>query len=202
MQDSTEKSAPEPFWENRWKSGETPWDHGRAAPPFEEFVEREGPPTGRILVPGAGSGHDVRFFAGLGAEVVGMDIAPSAIRLAQARTDSPRASFLLGDILDPDPGLQGTFDWVVEHTCLCALEPGCRPAYASSIRRLLRPGGAYLAVFYRDPHDDDGPPFGISAEEIDTLFAPAFSLLQSWVPTRCYASRVGLEELRWYRLRT
>lgn len=190
----------EAFWEGRWKSGHTPWDHGRHAPPFAEFVEREGAPAGRILIPGPGSGHDVRFFAELGAQVTGLDIAPSAIQAAQQRNPHPDARYRLGNILDPAPELTGKFDWVIEHTCLCALDPEHWAAYAAAIPRLLRPGGHFLALFYRNPHDDDGPPFGIDEPTIKALFEPPFTLLKSWIPTRAYTSRMGREELRWYKL--
>ncbi|NDV62288.1 methyltransferase domain-containing protein [Puniceicoccales bacterium CK1056] len=197
------ESAPgesDAFWEGRWQSGHTPWDHGRPAPPFAEFVQNEGAPTGEILIPGAGSGHDVRFFAELGARVTGLDIAPSAIEVAQARNPCPGARYMLGDILNPAPELHRQFDWVVEHTCLCAMEPKFWPAYAAAIPKLLRPGGHFLALFYRNPHDDAGPPFGIDEATIESLFEPRFSLLKAGVPKQAYESRAGREELRLYRL--
>lgn len=187
------------FWEGRWQSGETPWDHGRAAPPFAEFVEREGAPAGDILIPGPGSGHDVRYFAELGARVLGLDISPSAIEVARQRNPHPDADYQPGNILDPAPKWHAQFDWVIEHTCLCALPPDQWDAYARAIPLLLKPGGHYLALFYRNPEDDDGPPFRIEEADIERLFSPNFSLLKAWVPTRSYDSRAGREELRWYR---
>lgn len=186
------------FWESRWRSGHIPWDHGRFAPPFAEFVEREGAPGGQVLIPGPGSGHDVRYFAELGAAVTGLDIAPSAVAAARERNPHPDAVYRVGSILDPEPELVGRFDWVIEHTCLCALEPVHWERYADSVHRLLEPGGHFLAIFYRDPHDDEGPPFGIDAGTIDALFGTRFQLLKSWIPQRSYASRTGREELRWY----
>lgn len=200
MDDKNPSQDPYDFWEGRWQSGHTPWDHGRSAPPFAEFVEREGPPIGRMLIPGAGSGHDVRYFAELGADVTGLDISPSALAVASERNAHPRATYRQGDILDPDPELLGSCDWVVEHTCLCALDPVHWPRYAASIPRLLVPGGHFLALFYRNPEDPEGPPHGIDAETIDRLFGNAFVLLKSWIPSRSYASRAGREELRWYQL--
>jgi SAM-dependent methyltransferase len=201
MENESAAGVPNDFWEGRWQSGHTPWDHGRHAPPFAEFVEAEGPPQGDLLIPGAGSGNDVRFFAGLGARVTGLDVAPSAIKVAENRNPHPNAHYKVGDILDPAPDLLGRFDWVVEHTCLCALPPQFWPAYARSIPRLLRPGGRFLAIFYRNPHDDEGPPFGIDATTIKTLFDPSFVLLKAGVPKQAYESRQNREELRLYRLR-
>lgn len=187
------------FWEARWQSGDTPWDHGEPAPPFVEFVEDEGAPCGTIVIPGPGSGHDVRFFAEKGATVMGLDISPSAIEQARRRNPHPNADYRLGDVLQPEPGLRARFDWVIEHTCLCALPPRLRAAYARAIPQYLVPGGQFLAIFYRTPHSPDGPPFGISGDEIDQLFGEAFTLIRAWEPRRAYPSRVGREEVRWYR---
>ena len=71
---------------------------------------------------------------------------------------------------DPDPGFTGGFDWVWEHTCFCAISPSLRQAYARAVASALRPGGEFLAVFYLDPgysSPDEGPPFGVSKEELD-----------------------------------
>jgi SAM-dependent methyltransferase len=187
------------FWEKRWKKGDTPWDHGSHAPPFEEFVQRVGAPAGKVLIPGPGSGHDVQYFAELGATVTGLDIAPSALKVAKRKNPHPRAKYKLGNILDPDPKLGKQFDWVIEHTCLCALEPVHWPQYAKSIRRLLKPGGYYLALFYRDPDDEEGPPFRIEEEDIGALFTKGFTQLQAWMPSKAYESRFGREELRWFK---
>jgi SAM-dependent methyltransferase len=52
--------------------------------------------TGRVLVPGCGSGHDVRAIAQKKtALVVGMDIAPSAIRTASAFPVEVNESYIL-----------------------------------------------------------------------------------------------------------
>lgn len=189
------------FWEDRWRSGHTPWDHGEPAPPFLEFVERFGAPEGRLLLPGCGRGHDARLFAKLGAEVTAIDIAPSALKKAQEANPHARATYLVGDILALESGLHGSFDWVAEHTCLCAMDPVFWEAYAQSVRSALRPGGNFLGIFYINPHDDEGPPHKIEPATIDALFGEGFRLVEAFRPTRAYDSRIGREEVRWYRRR-
>ena len=70
-------------WDKAYDIGETPWDKGYASPALNAFLESY-PLTGSVLVPGCGTGHDVRLLAAQGTEVVGIDIAPSAIRKAKA----------------------------------------------------------------------------------------------------------------------
>lgn len=191
------------FWEGRWKEGHTPWDHGQPAPPFAEFIHQCGVPAGKVAMPGPGSGHDVRFFAELGANVTGIDIAPTSIEVAHRLNAHPLAKYRVGNILDPDPRWHGQFDWVIEHTCLCAIERPYWPEYVQGVRKLLKPQGYYLALFYRDPiyDEEDGPPFGIDEATIEELFSPWFTLIKAWVPKRSHASRQDREELRWFRLK-
>ncbi len=189
------------FWEDRWKEGHTPWDHGQPAPPFAEFVHKCGVPAGQVLIPGPGSGHDVRFFAELGTAVTGLDIAPSSIKVATRLNSHPLAKYRVGNILDPEKKWHGRFDWVIEHTCLCAIDPGHWTSYVEGVRKVLKPDGYYLALFYRNPISDEPPPYKIDEATIEALFSPFFSLLQSWVPSRSHSSRQDREELRWYRLK-
>ncbi len=194
-------SNPE-FWQERYDAGEAHWDKGSAAPPLLEFVERE-KVAGRVLVPGCGSGHDVRALASQGAEVVGMDFAPGAISAANANTNPPRTHYVMADFLNLEPQFLGKFDWVFEHTCFCAIDPMRRPDYVRSCVQALRPGGKILGVFYINPDQDDPnhPPFRVSIPELDEWFSPRFETLHQEVPTKSYEGREGRELLRVMRLR-
>jgi SAM-dependent methyltransferase len=195
-----EKSGME-FWEARWQSGETRWDHGRPSPPLVQYVEGHAPPAGKVLVPGAGGGHDAHYLAQYGALVTALDISPTALKRARQAYPHPGIRYVEGDLLQPDSDWAGSFDWIVEHTCLCALPPEKWPAYAASVHRLLRPGGHYLAVFYRRPHSKEGPPFGIHEDQILDLFGNSLKEELSLAPRLAYGSRFGREELRLFRKR-
>lgn len=190
-------------WNSAYQNDDTPWDKGYAAPPLGEFLRRQSV-RGQVLVPGCGSGHDVRLLAQQGAEVTGLDIAPGAAKKAGAFPQAGGECYAVGDFLGLEERYHGVFDWVVEHTCLCAIEPAQREAYAQSLARALKPGGHFLAIFYRVVSNSSGggPPHPISAEEIDQLLAKDFAMLESFVPQQTYPSRpVGCEEVHWMRLR-
>jgi SAM-dependent methyltransferase len=159
--------------------------------------------SGRILVPGCGSGHDVRAIAlsGVGT-VIGLDLAPSAINLARDQPCVGGEHYRLANFLSLPPELVGAFDWVFEHTCFCAIDPHLRSTYVRAAAAALAPGGRLLAIFYLDVGErDGGPPFGTTRGELDALFDPAFETLEESVPTRSYAGREGCELLRVLRLR-
>ena len=139
-------------WNVAYEAKHTPWDKGSASPPLSAFLEKH-PLTGRVLVPGCGLGYDARLLARQGASVVGLDIAPSAVRQARALPAEGELSFEVGDFLNLAENYHGQFDTVVEHTCLCALDPAQRLAYVRSVLQALKPDGHYLAVFFRKVKD-------------------------------------------------
>jgi SAM-dependent methyltransferase len=185
-------------WEARYQSQDMPWEKGEASPGLVDFL-RSHPrlEQGSVLVPGCGTGHDVRAWAKAGFSVTGCDIAASAIRLCREKTAAAglSAEFIQADFLRDLPAR--LFDWVFEHTLFCAIDPHERPAYVAAVSHWLKPGGYYLAVKYLIP-DKDGPPFGTTRAELWERFSPQFDLLDEWVP-RSYPNRTNLERMLWWR---
>jgi SAM-dependent methyltransferase len=185
-------------WEERYQTGDMPWEKGEASPGLLDFLEAHPElKRGTVLVPGCGTGHDVRAWAAAGFTVTGCDLAPSAIRLATEKTRAAglAAKFIQADFLTATP--PHLFDWIFEHTLFCAINPSQRDDYVAAIRRWLKPGGNFLAVNYFIP-DTDGPPFGTDRAEQWTRFSFEFELLEDWTP-RSYPNRANLERMFWWR---
>jgi SAM-dependent methyltransferase len=186
-------------WEHRYQQGQTPWDKSEPAPELK-FLLDEGLLSGRVLVPGCGRGHDAREIAAKGGrEVVGLDLAPSAVHGARALGSNAGLRFEEGNLFNPPESWLGTFDWIWEHTCFCAIDPSDRGLYVTSTHALLRPGGCLLATFFIDPGmepGEEGPPFGVSPEELDRFFSPHFALEAEWAPRACFPGREGRELMR------
>jgi SAM-dependent methyltransferase len=185
-------------WEAFYQEGDTPWDKGRAHPALLDWLS-ENRLTGSILVPGSGAGHDVRALAADPlANVVGLDLAPSAKILAEEFPNAGGEVYLTGDFLSGSLVKEGSFDAVFEHTCFCAIPPGRRAEYARSVRNALKPGGLFLAIFYRNPSDrpEPGPPFGCAMEEVDALFGKDFVLLEERQDFPTFEGRESREVLR------
>jgi SAM-dependent methyltransferase len=191
-------------WEEHYQSGDTPWEKGGPSPGLVDYLAVHPPLGGRVLVPGCGLGHDVRALAPRAAEIVGIDIAPSAIARAAEFPAKGRVRFELADLFNLPEEMRGAFDWVWEHTCFCAIDPSQRPAYVEAVASALKPGGHFLAVFYLDPGNespDEGPPFEVCVAELNRLFDPRFLLIDEWLPQRTYPGREGREWMRLMRLR-
>ena len=185
-------------WNRRYEAEDTPWDKGEAHPVLRDMLAH-GALSGRVLVPGCGTGHDVRELARRGLHVVGLDLAPLALERAGNHAPVADETYVLGDLFDLPPEWRGAFDGVFEHTCFCAIDPARRADYVAAVADVLRPGGRYLAVFFLDPgNDGDGPPFGCTTTELDGLFDARFRLLEEHAAIPTYTEREGRELLRLY----
>lgn len=186
-------------WEKCYQAGETPWDHGHAAPPLREVIERHGLTLwggGPVVVPGCGLGHDVRELAKLGVPALGLDLAATAVAQASALPAVADESYEVGDFLDPAWRTGRGFSAVWEHTCFCAIDPALRARYAEAVAGLLAADRIFVGVFYLTPDDSDGepgPPFKTSIAELEETFGPWFERIDGWVPQQAYAGREGRE---------
>ncbi|MBK1834963.1 methyltransferase domain-containing protein [Roseibacillus ishigakijimensis] len=183
-------------WNERYEDGDTPWEKGSPAPPLKEIAARASRVVwgaGPVLVPGCGFGHDARWIAAQGKEVVGIDLAEQAIAGAKARTEGKNPAFVRADFFQPHPQ---SVSAIFEHTCFCAIEPEDRPRYAAAAAEWLQPGGHLVAIFFLNPDHDHGPPYGCTLPELDRLFGKDFELLAEWEPKLAYPGREGREWVR------
>jgi SAM-dependent methyltransferase len=183
-------------WQAQYESGETPWDEGAPHPALLDFIAGAGDFQGRILVPGSGLGHEVRAVSTAQNQVVGLDIAPAAVSRAQGFPKTGREEYIVANLFNLDPEMRYSFDWVIEHTCFCAIDPSMRPAYAAAVAGALKPGGHLFAIFYLNPGVDRQPPFGVAVPGLDRLFSPFFALVREWVPERTFEDRKSRELVR------
>jgi SAM-dependent methyltransferase len=188
-------------WQRRYDEHDTPWDKGAPAPALVSFLRTDAI-SGRVLVPGCGLGHEVRVIgAHPGCSATGIDLSTTAMAEASkltSRSEVPtKAEFIVGDFFQLPSELHGSFDWLVEHTCFCAIDPDQRPAYIAAAATALCEGGKLFGIFYLNPDVEAGPPFAVSREELTRLFDSRFRLLEEWQPAETFAGR---ENREWVRL--
>ena len=146
-----------------------PWDAGGVPAALRKFLTRE-PAGRRVLVPGCGSGYEVRAFADAGHEVVAIDFSAAAIEAAQHVLGELGRVVVRGDFFAHS---LGEYDLVYERAFLCALPRPLWPRWAARVAEVIRPGGRLAGFFYWSD-DGRGPPFGLKPGELESLLAPAF----------------------------
>ena len=164
------------YWEQRYQENTAKWDIGMAAPPLASLLaSSEAPIAGKTAVIGCGQGHDAILFAKHGFDTIGFDFAPSAIAFGQKLSQTMEISmqFLQRDIFELPKEFAASFDYAIEHTCFCAIRPEQRLDYVNMVQSILKPTGELIALFWAH-NRPDGPPFGVTLEEIKDLFSDSF----------------------------
>src|SRR5690348_9519065 len=108
------------------------------------FVEQVGG-LGIVADIGCGPGHVAAYLHELGAQVVGVDLSPEMVAIAQQR--SPAISFEQGSMLalaQPDASWGG----IVALYSIIHLPPEERPRALAEFYRVLHPGGLLLLAFH------------------------------------------------------
>lgn len=183
------------YWKNRWQTDSTPWDAGEATTPIREFVdyliEKNTDRNIRILIPGAGSGHEAVYLYRHGFyNITVCDWAEEAIeKLKKQLPDLKESQLVVGDFFD----LKGTFDMIIEQTFFCAIDPSLRPKYAQKCFELLNTEGSITGVLFNQNFPFPGPPFGGTIEEYRSYFEPYFNILDMTECKNSIKPRVGTE---------
>jgi SAM-dependent methyltransferase len=184
-------------WEAEYRRRSDGWDLGGPTPVFARLAADGRLAPGRMLVPGAGRGHDARMFAGRGFQVTAVDFAPRAAAEMERLADpAAPVQVLQQDFFMLPRDLDGSFDHVLEYTCFCAIDPARRAEYADLVTRLLGSEGLYITLAFPLDGRAGGPPFAVTVNEIMDLFQErGFELLSREKPADSVSPRRQAEEL-------
>lgn len=174
-----------PGWDLGGPNPELVWQLGNAVPKIV---------PGRVLVPGCGQGHDVVLLAAMGFDVVGVDVAPVAVERARQALEQLGlgGEVRLADFFGLGDVEAGSFDYVYEYTCFCAIHPDRRREYAETVRRVLKPGGQLIGCFYHHQREG-GPPFDTTPEQVREAFAGLMDMRTLVVAQNSVERRQGAE---------
>jgi methyl halide transferase len=184
-------------WDENYQQGSDGWDLGRPTPVFQQFLLKQDLPPGRIIVLGAGRGYDAREFARHGFPVTAVDFSSLAVQEMHrlANPDAP-VEIMQDDIFMLPESFNQSFDYVLEYTCFCAIDPTRRAEYADLVERLLKSGGMYIDLAFPLDGRKGGPPFAVSIKEILDLFqARGFKLISREKSAQSIPRRRDAEEL-------
>ena len=184
-------------WEADYARHTDGWDLGGPTPIFKRLATSGQFKPGRMIVLGAGRGYDAREFARHGFAVTAVDFALPAVQ-EMYRLADPAApvEILQHDIFTLPETLNHSFDYVLEYTCFCAIDPKRRVEYADLVTRLLKPRGLYIDLAFPLDRRKGGPPFAVTGAEIIDLFQKrGFKLISRETPAESVSQRRNAEEL-------
>jgi SAM-dependent methyltransferase len=165
-------------FEERYRTGNLPWDHGRVDCNLVETVTHNGIKPCKVLDIGCGTGDNAIWLAQQGFEVVACDFSETAIRQAREKDTGDGCRFLVADFLaDEIPG--APFGLVFDRGCLHSVSvDGGRQAFAKHAAVLLEEGGLWLSLVGNadEPEREVGPP-QLSATELVSIVEPGFEIL-------------------------
>jgi len=165
------------FWVKRWEVGKLPWDLGGIPPDLVSFLTRTQAAPCRVLVPGCGSGYEVRAFHEAGHEVMALDFSGPAVARAQEVLGPLGEKVVQGNFFKHDFGTR-RFGLVYERGFLCSLPPARWPDYVSRMAELLTPGGRLVGLFLYG-QEPEPPPFPLTEGSAAALLGGSFRLLSS-----------------------
>jgi thiopurine S-methyltransferase len=161
------------YWESRWADGQTGWDARSATEPIKHYFDQVADKHSKILIPGCGNAHEAIYLFESGFKNVYIcDWAEKPLRAFSERIpDFPKEQLLCADFFDLKTG---DFDFIVEQTFFCALDPELRSAYSQKVKSMLKKGGKLVGLLFNFPLTESGPPFGGTKAEYLQYFEPLF----------------------------
>jgi len=151
-----------------------PWDIGAPQPAMDAILEKY-PPANPILDVGCGPGDLSIFLAQRGHQVTGIDFVESAIKNAQAKSDSlppgtaQLVSFKVADALKP-ASLHQKFGSVVDSGFYHLFNPDQCDQLIDEIASILLPHGCYYLHEFAVEFPRPNMPRQISADELRARF--------------------------------
>lgn len=160
------------YWTARYESQSTGWDMGSVGP-LKNILDEISDKQAHILIPGAGNGHEADYALQCGfTNLHILDYSPIPLdNLKKRLPEFPENQLHCQDFFEH----QGIYDYILEQTFFCALDPELRSNYVQKMAALLKPSGILTGVLFNFPLES-GPPFGGDAESYTELFENAFKI--------------------------
>jgi thiopurine S-methyltransferase len=183
------------FWLERWRAGQI----GFHQPAVDRHLRRHWPELGladnsRVFVPLCGKSLDLLWLRERGHSVAGVELSALALESLCMEQGVPAKRRILddfdayeaaqiqlyrGDFFKLAPALLGAFCAVYDRASLISWAPELRSAYVAHVAALSQPGTLTLLIVTEYPQAQmPGPPFSVSAEDIDRLYSESHAIQQ------------------------
>jgi SAM-dependent methyltransferase len=154
-------TTPQRNWDERYQTGELPWDSGIRDRELARVLREENIAPGRASDLGCGTGTNAVFLAEQNFDVTAFDLSPTAIDMAKRKAEAANVNvnFRVADLVHFDLDVE-PFDFVFDRGCYhCARDAGLT-GYQETLKKLTRPGTRYLVLTgnANEQTEGQGPP--------------------------------------------
>lgn len=167
-----------PSWDDAYAGTvPPPWDLGQPQPTFVRLAG-QGLLAGRVLDAGCGTGEQTLLAAASGADALGVDISPLAIKQARDKATARgiKTRFEVADALRlGELGL--TFDTIIDSGVFHVFDDDGRARYVDSLASVLRPGGRLYLMCFSDRQPGTFGPRRVSQDELRAAFGGGWTII-------------------------
>ena len=180
------------FWHDRWQEGRIGFHQDKPSPLLVQHIQSLALRSGdRVFVPLCGKTLDIGWLREQGMRVAGAELSEIAVRqlfeelgtvpeiIVQGALKLYRSDGLdihVGDIFDLERDVLGRVDAVFDRAALVALPRPMRVKYAAHLAAITSQAHQFLITFDYDQSKMAGPPFSVPDDEVEALYAKAFTL--------------------------
>jgi SAM-dependent methyltransferase len=112
------------------------------------------PKSGSCLELGCGTGPMLRWFCRKGFSGLGVDVSPTAIKMAKEQSGGLDVDFMRADVVEDSLGPRKGYDIVLDGRCLhCLTKREDRNALLKKVRAVLKSEGVFIAISMCGPID-------------------------------------------------
>lgn len=150
--DSKPQPAPDELneharWDNRYETGDAPWDTGRPSQELVAAVDGGVVQPCRAIELGCGTGTNAVYLAQRGFSVTAVDVSSVAIELARQRAHGAHVAvnFLVDHVCDLQSPLE-PFEFLFDRGCYHCARRVDLPGFLKTLERVAKPGAKYLLL--------------------------------------------------------
>ncbi|MBS3055073.1 MAG: class I SAM-dependent methyltransferase [Candidatus Aenigmarchaeota archaeon] len=166
-------------WDSAYRSTpykKLPWESVKPDEELVKYVAERRIKKGKALEVCCGAGTQSIFLAKKGFDVTGIDISPTAIKIAikRAKEEKVKINFMTGNSFDLKLDAE-SFDLVLDRGCFHHIPPEARSRYIEGVARVLKKGGKYFSKSFSKKNGWNIEK-EFTLEEVENIFSQYFDV--------------------------